>query len=221
MKTNVAQLLENNKVTVIGEVIENFAFDHAVNGESFYRTKISVDRFSDNSDEIVVVISEKLVDVTSDPVGAYIKVEGQYRSYNKKAEDKTRLILFVFAREIEQLEVLPTPDECNNIRLEGTLCKKPIHRKTPLGNLITDISLAVNRCYGKSDYIPCISWRDTAVEMADLNVGDKIKIYGRIQSRLYNKKISDDQIEERTAYEVSINKFELLQKAEEKVAVNE
>lgn len=214
MKT-VEELLENNKVTVIGEVTENFELDHEVHGEKFYRTKLRVDRLSDNSDEIVVILSERLIEVKYDPTGALVKVTGQFRSFNKKGADKTRLMLFVFAKDVEQVDELPFAEECNQIVLEGNVCKQPTFRKTPLGSSITDINLAVNRLYGRSDYIPCIAWNATARDMSRLLVGDRVKITGRIQSREYNKKLSDDKIEKRTAYEVSIFEYDFIRGCED------
>lgn len=156
------------------------------------------------------MISERLIDVTQDCRGEYLMVSGQFRSYNRHEETKNRLVLSVFAREIEFIEEEPDGARTNHILLEGYMCKRPVYRKTPLGREIADILLAVNRPYGKSDYIPCICWGRNARYADQFEVGAHIQLWGRIQSREYQKKIDEELYEKRVAYEVSVSKLEYL-----------
>ena len=152
------KIIENNQVTVIGSVASEFTYSHEVFGEGFYMVDILVKRLSNSSDRIPVMVSERLIDVTQDYKGRSIMVSGQFRSYNRHEEQKNRLVLSVFAREMEFIEEEPDGAKTNHILLEGYMCKTPVYRKTPLGREIADLLLAVNRPYGKSDYIPCICW---------------------------------------------------------------
>lgn len=198
--------VENNQVTVSGEVISGFTYSHEIYGEKFYAFDLRVKRLSDQTDDVPIIASERLIDVNSDFIGQHLKIEGQFRSYNKHEGPKNRLILSVFAREAEVLESAEDED-INSIILEGYICKEPVYRKTPLGREIGDVLLAVNRAYGKSDYIPCISWGRDARYLANFAIGSKLSITGRIQSRKYNKKLEDESIESRVAYEVSISRI--------------
>jgi len=146
-----------------------------------------------------------------------IMVSGQFRSYNRHEEHKNRLILSVFVREVDFPENLPENEKTNYIFLDGYICKEPVYRKTPLGREIADILLAVNRPYGKSDYIPCISWGRNARYAGNFRVGERCRIWGRIQSREYMKKISEEEAEKRIAYEVSVSKLELVEEGEDYV----
>ena len=202
-------IIENNQVTLSGEITSNFEFSHEIYGEGFYTAMLSVKRTSTVEDIIPIMVSERLVDVKADWTGRFVKVSGQFRSYNKHEGNRNRLILPVFVREFEEFEELPFTEDENHISLDGYICKPPVYRKTPLGREISDILLAVNRPYGKSDYIPCIAWYRNAVFASGLQVGTRLKIEGRIQSREYVKKISDDKTETRTAYEVSVSKLEV------------
>ena len=198
----------NNQVSIVGEVISEFEYSHEVFGESFYMLEISVNRLSDSCDIIPVMVSERLIDVSRSYIGLYAHIQGQFRSYNRHEEVKNRLVLSVFAREIQLLE---EPDETvkpNYIFLDGFACKPPIYRKTPLGREIADVLLAVNRPYGKSDYIPCICWGRNARYADSFVVGGHVQIWGRIQSREYQKKLSETEFEKRVAYEVSVSKLE-------------
>lgn len=210
------EVIQNNVVTFVGEMMGNYEFDHEVEGEGFYRTKVRSYRLSDKFDDIVVIFSDRLVDVNEDPTGAYVKIDGQFRSFNQHEEGKSTVKLFLFAKDVEQLGSIMEVDEKehNNAVLIGTVCKKPNYRKTPLGKEICDILLAVNRPYGRSDYIPSIAWNKTAQNMQHLEVGDKVKCIGRLQSREYDKKIDETRIEKRTAYEYSIREYEFLEAAE-------
>ena len=203
------KVFTNNQVTIAGEVVSEFTFSHEVYGEHFYIVNIAVCRLSNSYDVIPVMVSERLIDVTSDYRGCVLQVSGQFRSYNRHEENRNRLVLSVFAREAV-LASQEDEDEQNpnHIFLDGYVCKHPVYRKTPLGREIADVLLAVNRPYGKSDYIPCICWGRNARFADKFEVGSHIQIWGRIQSREYQKKIAEGQYEKRVAYEVSVSKLE-------------
>ena len=205
------KIIENNQVTIMGEIVSPFTFSHEVFGEGFYMVDVSVKRLSNSEDQIPVMISERLLDVTQDYTGEFIMVNGQFRSYNRHDEQKNRLVLSVFAREIEFVEEELDGAKTNNIMLDGYICKLPVYRKTPLGREIADLLLAVNRPFGKSDYIPCICWGRNARFASGFEVGSHVQIWGRIQSREYVKKISETEVEKRTAYEVSVSKIEFIE----------
>lgn len=202
------KIIENNQVTIMGKVATEFSFSHEVFGEGFYMVEVEVKRLSNSEDRIPLMISERLIDVTQDYTGEYIMVHGQFRSYNRHEEQKNRLVLSVFVREISFMEEEPDGTKTNSIWLDGYICKEPIYRKTPLGREIADLLLAVNRPYGKSDYIPCICWGRNARYASGFEVGEHVQLLGRIQSREYVKRISDTETEKRIAYEVSVNKLE-------------
>ena len=172
---------------------------------------VKVPRLSDSSDIIPLMVSERLIDVGEEYQGLNIMVQGQFRSYNRHEERKNRLVLSVFAREIEFVDETPESSKTNQIYLDGYICKEPIYRKTPLGREIADLLLAVNRPYGKSDYIPCICWGRNARFASNFSVGTRCEIWGRIQSREYMKRLSDDDAEKRIAYEVSVSKLEIME----------
>lgn len=202
---------ENNKVTLSGEIVRNFEFSHEVFGEGFYTAMLASERLSGEKDIIPIMVSERIVDVEADWIGQFVKVSGRFRSYNKHEGGRRHLELSVFAREFEDITEerdFGLEDE-NFISLDGYICKEPEYRETPLGREITDILLAVNRKYGKSDYIPCVAWGRNARFASGLKVGTRLRIEGRIQSREYQKRISDDEYETRTAYEVSISRMEV------------
>ena len=202
------KIIENNQVTIMGEIASDFTFSHEVFGEGFYMVEVKVKRLSNSEDRIPLMISERLIDVTQDYTGEYIMVHGQFRSYNRHEEQKNRLVLSVFVREISFMEEEPDGTKTNSIWLDGYICKEPIYRKTPLGREIADLLLAVNRPYGKSDYIPCICWGRNARYASGFEVGEHVQLLGRIQSREYVKRISDTETEKRIAYEVSVSKLE-------------
>ena len=202
------KVIENNRVTIVGEVVSEFEFSHEVYGEGFYTLNISVNRLSDSVDIIPLMISERLVDVTEDLRGVIIEASGQFRSYNRHEENKNRLMLSIFVRELQLYDNYEEENSTNQIFLDGYICKPAIYRRTPLGREIADVLIAVNRPYGKSDYIPCIAWGRNARFAAGFEVGSHSQIYGRIQSREYVKKISEAECERRTAYEVSVSKIE-------------
>lgn len=205
------KVIENNQVMIMGEVASGFTYSHEVFGEGFYMVDILVKRLSNSDDRIPLMISERLIDVTQDYAGEFIMVSGQFRSYNRHEEQKNRLVLSVFVREVEFIDEELDGAKTNNILLEGYICKKPVYRKTPLGREIADLLLAVNRPYGKSDYIPCICWGRNARYASGFEVGEHVQILGRIQSREYVKKISETDTETRTAYEVSVSKLECME----------
>ncbi len=203
------KVIENNQVVIMGEIVSDFVVSHEIFGEGFYMVDVNVPRLSDFSDVIPLMVSERLMDVSEDYKGMNIMVQGQFRSYNRHEERKNRLVLSVFAREIEFVDETPESSKTNQIYLDGYICKEPIYRKTPLGREIADLLLAVNRPYGKSDYIPCICWGRNARFASNFSVGTRCEIWGRIQSREYMKRISEEDTEKRIAYEVSVSKLEL------------
>lgn len=205
------KVIENNQVVIMGEIVSDFQFSHEIFGEGFYMIDVKVPRLSESSDIIPLMVSERLIDVEGDYKGLNITVQGQFRSYNRHEERKNRLVLSVFAREIEFVDETPESSKTNQIYLDGFICKEPIYRKTPLGREIADLLLAVNRPYGKSDYIPCICWGRNARFASNFTVGTRCEIWGRIQSREYIKKISEEDAQKRVAYEVSVSKLELLE----------
>ena len=203
------KVIENNQVMVMGEIVSDFTYSHEIYGEGFYMVDVQVTRLSESTDIIPVMVSERLIDVSEDYTGYQVIVSGQFRSYNRHEEHKNRLVLSVFAREIEFVEDIGENVKTNQIFLDGYICKEPVYRKTPLGREIADLLLAVNRPYGKSDYIPCICWGRNARYASNFSVGERCLVWGRIQSREYVKKLSEEDMEKRVAYEVSVSKLEL------------
>lgn len=161
------KVLENNQVSIVGEIVSDFSYSHEVYGEGFFVVEVAVNRLSNYADYIPLMVSERLIDTTQSYIGEKIHVTGQFRSYNRHEETKNRLILSVFVRELEFVdEYMENEDEerkSNYITLDGYVCKAPVYRKTPLGREIADLLVAVNRSYGKSDYIPCICWGRNAL----------------------------------------------------------
>jgi len=203
--------IDNNQVSLSGRIVSPFRFSHEVFGEGFYLFDLSVGRLSDSCDVIPVMASERLLDIHEDQIGKFAEIGGQFRSYNYHSENKNRLLLSVFAREIALTDDESDTAKPNSIFLDGYVCKKPIYRKTPLGREIADLLLAVNRPYGKSDYIPCICWGRNARFADSFSVGGHVQLWGRIQSREYQKKLSETEIEKRIAYEVSVSKLDYLE----------
>ena len=199
--------MENNIITLTGTVENEPQYSHTVMEENFYSFILRVPRLSETDDLLPVTVSEKLYDKNIICENKKIKVCGQLRSYNKYTEERTRLILTVFVKEVS------VPEECdednpNEIFINGFICKEPIYRKTPFGREITDLIIAVNRAFNRSDYIPAIAWGKNAVYAQTLEVGANVVIWGRLQSRNYNKRLLNDEVETRTAYELSITKIE-------------
>ncbi len=216
--------LENNYLTLVGKVTGEKRFSHEIYGESFYVFNLSIDRLSGNADIIPVTVSERLIKDEMIQEGKTLLVKGQFRSYNSYESGRNRLILTVFTKDIMEIEEKEEQEEneivkkdmiTNEVVLVGYICKKPIYRQTPFGREISDILLAVNRAYNKSDYIPCIAWGRTARFCQDLEVGTQVKIVGRVQSRIYEKKFEDGTVEQRVAYEVSVGSLEVIQENED------
>lgn len=219
--------LENNYLTLVGKVTGEKRFSHEIYGESFYVFNLEIPRLSGNSDIIPITVSERLIKEDTLQEGKKLLVKGQFRSYNSYENEKNRLILTVFAKDIMEVEDVEEDEEnemvkkdtiTNEVVLIGYICKKPIYRQTPFGREISDILLAVNRAYNKSDYIPCIAWGRNARFCQNLEVGSQVKIVGRVQSRMYEKKHEDGTVENRVAYEVSVGSLEVI---EEKTDENE
>ena len=194
----------NNKVYLKGEIVTEAKFSHEIYGEGFYEMEVMVKRLSGQSDVLPVTISERLIESKNLKIGSEICAIGQFRSYNKQIDGKSKLMLTVFVRELLDSDYGKNP---NNIALLGYICKPPIYRTTPFNREIADVLIAVNRAYNKSDYIPCIAWGRNARFVKNLTVGEKIAISGRIQSREYQKKLSETETKLMTAYEVSVSKL--------------
>lgn len=210
------ELNNSNQVTVAGEINSGFTFNHEVFGEKFYMFELASQRLSGGYDYIPVMVSERDIDVKKDYIGQQIMVKGQFRSFNKHEEDsgKSKVILSVFVKELEFIEEPITGENANIIFLDGFICKNPIYRKTPKGREIADFVLAVNRPYRKSDYIPCIAWGRNARFADRFKVGQRVQIHGRIQSRKYEKKLSEEESVTKTAYEVSVSDMRVIKDEE-------
>ena len=211
MNTNYS---ENNQLVLVGKVTSDKRFSHEIYGEKFYVFNLSVPRLSGNADDIPITISERLLLEKDLEIGDNISIEGQFRSYNSYENERNRLVLTVFAKEIsfiEGEEFKPSKENVSNeVTLDGYICKKPIYRKTPFGREIADVLLAVNRAYNKSDYIPCIAWGRNARFCENIEVGTEVRIIGRVQSRQYEKKYEDGTPEVKVAYEVSVASLKVI-----------
>jgi primosomal replication protein N len=203
---------QNNKVYLKGEIVTEAKFSHGVYGEGFYEMEVMVKRLSGEADVLPVTISERLIEAKELKIGSTISAIGQFRSYNKQVDGKSKLMLTVFIRELLPDDYGKNP---NNVVLCGYICKPPVYRTTPFNREIADILIAVNRAYNKSDYIPCIAWGRNARFVKNLTVGEKIALSGRIQSREYQKKISETETKLLTAYEVSVSKLAAFDNATE------
>ncbi|MCL2370923.1 MAG: single-stranded DNA-binding protein [Firmicutes bacterium] len=197
-----------NTVTLSGIVDSKPIFSHELYNEAFFEFSLKVPRLSEQSDILPVTVSERLIKDANIEVGVPLALEGQFRSYNKIEDNRSKLMLTVFVRDVlTDTSVLSSP---NNVTLGGYICKPPIFRTTPFNREICDVLIAVNRAYNKSDYIPCIAWGRNARFIRDLKVGGRIQISGRIQSREYNKRISESETIVKVAYEVSIAQARLM-----------
>lgn len=199
--------VNNNRVEIWGTISGDAEFSHEIYGEKFFIFTMDIPRLSGIYDRIKIMVSERLTSDVPLLSGDRVKIIGQFRSYNSSENGANRLILTVFARDI--LKDGFDEENPNSIYLNGYICKQPVYRTTPFGREITDMLLAVNRTYNKSDYIPVIAWGRNARFCKNLNVGDNVRIRGRIQSREYQKKLDDDEIITKTAYEVSVSKLEV------------
>ena len=215
----ITNYTENNYLVLIGNIISEKTFSHEIYGESFYLFNLEVPRLSGNEDVIPITISERLIANFDLSIGKKVVIEGQFRSYNSYENERNRLVLTVFAKDImeykEESEENKKEKVSNEVVLNGYICKKPIYRQTPFGREIADILLAVNRAYNKSDYIPCIAWGRNARFCENMEVGTEVKIVGRVQSRTYEKKFEDGRVEQRVAYEVSIGSLEVIDKKDD------
>ncbi len=216
MNTNYS---ENNHLVLVGKVVSDKSYSHEIYGEKFYVFNLEVVRLSSTVDIIPITVSERLLTDLDLKIGKKVKVEGQFRSYNNYENERNRLILTVFAKEIIEAEEVSEEKEkeelTNEVILVGYICKKPIYRQTPFGREIADVLLAVNRAYNKSDYIPSIAWGRNARFCQNMEVGTEVKITGRVQSRNYEKKFEDGTVETRVAYEVSIASMEIANNEDE------
>ena len=213
----ITNYTENNHLVLIGKIISDKTFSHEIYGESFYLFNLEVPRLSGTEDIIPITISERLIANFDLTIGRKVVVEGQFRSYNSYENERNRLVLTVFAKDIieyKEEEEEQKENKSNEVVLNGYICKKPIYRQTPFGREIADILLAVNRAYNKSDYIPCIAWGRNARFCENMEIGTEVKVVGRIQSRTYEKKFEDGRVEQRVAYEVSIGSLEVIDKKE-------
>lgn len=197
------ELLSNNRVFLFGEIASEPKFSHESFGEAFYEIDLKVKRLSEQFDTIPITISDKLL-TKEMQVGTKLAIKGQFRSYNKVEDEKSKLMLTVFVREIIEYNETMNP---NIIEISGFVCKEPTYRTTPFKREICDVLIAVNRAYNKSDYLPCIAWGRNARYVKNLEIGKKVNLVGRIQSREYQKKTETGEILTKTAYEVSINKI--------------
>ena len=224
--------LENNYLTLVGKVTGEKKFSHEIYGEKFYVFNLEIARLSGNADIIPITVSERIITDEMLTQGKKLLVKGQFRSYNSYDNEKNRLILTVFAKDVVEVEENNEEEEnemakkdtvTNEVVLVGYICKKPIYRQTPFGREIADVLLAVNRAYNKSDYIPTIAWGRNARFCQNLEVGTKVKLVGRVQSRMYEKKHEDGTVENRVAYEVSIGSLEIVDEddTENKVESNQ
>ena len=205
-------IVSNNTVSISGKIASCFTFSHEIYGEGFYNFYVDVYRLSNDVDRLPVTISERLVNKDLLPIGQEVHIVGQVRSYNSyiASDKKNKLILTIFTKDIqlqEDTEEIITNNP-NEVLLNGYICKPPVFRTTPFGREISDMLLAVNRSYNKSDYVPCIAWGRNARFVSTMEVGDNVKIVGRMQSRGYQKKLETGDVLDKVAYEISISKIE-------------
>lgn len=202
--------ITNNQAQVTGTITDEFKFNHEIYAEKFYTFTLNIPRLSGTDDSVRVMVSERLLAGENFQIGDMVDIEGQFRSYNSyEPSGENRLILTIFAKDITKHNGENNHNP-NTLYLNGFICKTPVYRTTPFGREITDLLIAVNRSYNKSDYIPVIAWGRNARYAKTLNVGDNVKVWGRIQSRKYQKRISEDETITKTAYEVSVNRMEFV-----------
>lgn len=203
---------DNNFVRLEGVMKEAPVYSHTLHGEAFYTFPIQVNRLSPTKDVLNVTISERQLLPAAEAKEAFVRISGELRTYNKMVQGRNRLILTVFAKTME--EPRDRAEEPNFVHLKGFICKEPIYRKTPFGREITDLLLAVNRNFNKSDYIPVLTWGEDAQRTSAYGVGERVDIIGRLQSRTYTKVLESGATEERVAFEVSASELELVSQSE-------
>lgn len=195
--------IRKNLAFVEGIIVSPFIKSTIPDGEGLYETYMDIWRSSGTTDRIRLVVPGDALEPSRDYTWGRVSVKGRFRSCNQECGGKRRLILYIAAEEIKLVGCVTDENDVNSIRLEGHICRPPVYRRTPLGRKITDVVLAVNDPYWRSDYIPCVFWGKDALAASGLKVGDQIKVEGRAQSRKYIKK-SEGKAEERTAYEISV-----------------
>ncbi|MBQ7331429.1 MAG: single-stranded DNA-binding protein [Oscillospiraceae bacterium] len=195
-----------NQITVRGELRQLPEFSHENHGKRFYRFYLSIQRLSGAEDIVPVIAPEALLNTIDPSGGGMLLIQGQVRSHNYREDGIRRLLIFLFATDILADDGPPM----NELTIEGPICKDPIYRRTPLGREICDIMLAVPRAFHRADYLPCILWGKTAQEVSQCGIRDKIRIHGRLQSRVYTK-VLESGVQERTAYEISALSAEILE----------
>ncbi len=218
MKNTLTMPVSNNRGQIIGSLTEDVTKSFEVEGEKFYEGKMEIERLSDNVDILPFTISDKLVKIYNLKLnkGEKMAFGGEFRSYNRVIDGRSRLILSFFVKELLDERQLKD-NNTNLLHLVGYICKEPNYRVTPFNREICDVLLAVNRpMFNKSDYIPCILWGRNAKFMQNQKVGTKLELVGRIQSRNYKKEVSVGVFEEKTAYEVSVQKIAVVEKEDEK-----
>ena len=209
----MGEIMTHNEAVAVGKVVSEPQFSHTHFQEDFYILELEIPRLSENSDVINIMVSDKLYDLDTIVPGDCFKIYGQFRSYNNYSGMGNKLVLVLFAKEMELCdESVFFEDDIkpNSLFLSGYICKEPVYRTTPFGREITDLLIAVNRAYGKSDYIPCIAWGRNAKYSSKLKVGDHIEIWGRMQSREYQKKLENDEIVTKKAFEISISRINVI-----------
>lgn len=217
--TSETMYLVNNKVFLCGEVEKEPEYSHELYGEGFYEFLLKIPRLSNQSDYIPLTISERIMTGVTLIKGTKIAIDGQFRSYNKMLDERSKLMLTVFVRDF--LPAQENEQNPNSVEISGYICKPPVYRTTPFNREICDVLLAVNRAYNKSDYIPCIAWGRNARFVKEITVGERLVVCGRIQSREYTKKLSETESEVRVAYELSISKIALDTKQETAATMQE
>ena len=205
-------VIENNKIEITGEITSSFEFSHEIFGEKFYIASLSSERTSGNKDVLQILVSDRMIDMNYEWKGQFVRITGQIRTHNKRVDGKNKLNIYVFANEVEAMEGVYHE---NYAFIEGYVCRNPNYRTTPLGRDITDLLIAINRRYSKSDYIPCICWGRNAIFSSVMEVGTRVRINGRFQSREYIKKHDDGTSEPMIAYELSANTIKIVEDSEE------
>lgn len=195
-----------NTITLRGSLAQLPAYSHENHGRRFWRFTLEVPRLSGAIDLLPVVAEESLIMELDPFAGQMLAITGQVRSHNQRSDTGRHLLIFVFAASI----VVEDGEPINEVILEGPLCKEPTYRRTPLGREICDAMLAVPRAFRRADYLPCILWGRTAQEISACHVRDRVRIYGRLQSRIYTK-LTEEGAFERTAYEISAMRAEVIE----------